>query len=946
VPGSISLLAFLFASTGAADEPLPSGWAARFRCGLQGSSDVTTHAEHAAFALHEGETPHPNAAAEGLVALFDGELRIRSKGRYRFRLDVEGGLALLDVGLPNGSSAGIHMRGNPPMEPTTTRSEWIELAPGTVPVTVGFVRAGSAAARLRTSWEMERSAGGEGFADEPIPTSAVRVPADAASEVRHEMLARRGRVLLGELGCVSCHDPGAAGAAVLRRAPIPLERAAARASERWLRNWIAAPQANRPGCGMPDLLDPKSPEGKAEVEGLVQLLGSLAFPAGAPATAAEVADPLLAARGREIYHSVGCVGCHGPLESAAAAFGEESLERELPALEPPASFGHLDGKWRVVELAAFLRDPLAARPDGRMPSLDLSEAEAAAVAHYLVGRFGSVAAAEPFLPDPTLLELGRRAFVAHRCSSCHTIGAGGEALDLAGKTAAPLHVLGHDRGCLSTEGRTRGSTPIYAVDAKTRAALVAGLHSARRIAGLETLAKARPAAPIDRAQLALAAFGCAACHERDGAPMAEGLRPYFRCKVETDLGDEGRLPPRLDGVGSRLQTPWLARVIGSGERARPYLASRMPKFGEEVAALLVDGLAAIEGEWRSDDPRAHTNVAAPEPPHGSEELAVVGRALAGSGGLNCITCHSFGDRPSAGTPGLDFAQFSRRIRKEWWRSYARSPLRFKPGTRMPTYFEEERSAARSLLDGDSVAQIDALWAWFERASTMPAPEGVPTGRRMVLDVGDRPKVFRTFLARAGNRGIAVGFPAGLHFAFDAEQVRLCEAWSGEFLDVAPVWTGRGGNVAPQLGPVVWSAPPGPALLLERPAGPWPVDSGRNHGLKFRGYRLEPDGSPVFLWELRSAATPADEPPQPGAVEIEESFVPDARPEVLFVRTLKVSGIPRGASIFAPPFGEKAPTITCSNVDAVLRPSDGAATVLELTPRDAAQPLLLRIEIAP
>src|SRR6185503_2508790 len=117
---------------------------------------------------------------------------------------------------------------------------------------------------------------------------------------------------------------------------------------------------------------------------------------------------------------------------------------------------------------------------------------------------------------------------------------------------------------------------------------------------------------------------------------------------------------------------------------------------------------------------------------------------------------------------------------------------------------------------------------------------------------------------------------GLHFAFDAEQIRLCEAWSGEFLDVAPVWNGRGGNVAPQLGPIVWSAAAGPALLLEPPQGEWPTDSGRNHGLKFRGYRLAADGTPTFLWELRKAGTPPDDPPQPGAIEVEETFVPDPR----------------------------------------------------------------------
>src|SRR6185369_5801844 len=288
-------------------------------------------------------------------------------------------------------------------------------------------------------------------------------------------------------------------------------------------------------------------------------------------------------------------------------------------------------------------------------------------------------------------------------------------------------------------------------------------------------------------------------------------------------------------------------------------------------------------------------------------LTLDGRRLVGEEGLNCITCHSYGDRPSAGTPGLDFLDMAKRIRGDFWLRYALSPLRMKPGTRMPTYFEDGKSQTRDILDGDATRQIEAIGAWFERAHEMPAPEGVPTGQKMVLDVGDKPVVFRTFLERAGSRGIAVGTPQGLHFAFDAEQIRLVEAWTGQFLDVAPVWNGRGGNVAPELGPVVWSAAPGPMLMLapadaRKPDGTvdvpklpdaehWPTDGGRSHGVKFRGYRLEADGTPTFLYELRDASVPFDAPPQPNAAQVEERFEPSTKPGVRFKRTFKVIGLP-------------------------------------------------------
>jgi len=421
--------------------------------------------------------------------------------------------------------------------------------------------------------------------------------------------------------------------------------------------------------------------------------------------------------------------------------------------------------------------------------------------------------------------------------------------------------------------------------------------------GLASLPRIVSAAPLERARSLVATFRCAQCHEKDGqGGVASELVPYLRTLAEADLGDEGRLPPRLTGVGARLQTPWIAEVVANGARARPYLAARMPKFGADVGAALAAGFASMEGEWRSDSDAARA-----EARPFDAALTLDGRRLVGKEGLNCITCHSYGDRPSAGTPGLDFLDMAKRIRGDFWRRYALSPLRVKPGTRMPTYFEDGKSQTRDILDGDATRQIEAIGAWFERAHEMPAPEGVPTGQKMVLDVGDKPVVFRTFLERAGSRGIAVGTPSGLHFAFDAEQIRLVEAWTGQFLDVAPVWNGRGGNVAPELGPIVWSAAPGPMLMLapadaRKPDGTvdvpklpdaehWPTDGGRSHGVKFRGYRLEADGTPTFLYELRDASVPFDAPPQPNAAQVEERFEPSTKPGVRFKRTFKVIGLP-------------------------------------------------------
>jgi mono/diheme cytochrome c family protein len=952
-----ALAAFLLAEAGAKAAPfaqqdeLPPGWALQIVRSASGT--VTTHAEHAAFTLNAGESLHPECMADDCTGSFVGEIRVVRDGRYRFGLDHELASASMSV-QPAGA---------------VTEGAWIDLAAGWHLAEIHFARK-SGRARLRVWWEMQDQPDQAGFAPEPIPSRLVRVPADFADAVRQGLSERRGRVQLTELGCVACHDAGErGGVAAPRREPIRLDRVAARASRDWLRKWIVAPQGMNPGCGMPSLFDPeqKKPGDRADVDALLALFDSLAdeaAAAGAPPTADLAVDPSLATRGRELFHETGCVGCHGPLEPPSAVFGDDAMAKALAPFDAPVPYGDLTNKWRLGELAAFLRDPKSVRLHGRMPSLGLDENEAMAIAHYLGSRFGvappaptvtTLPAETPAAPtqqapaasgapavaarpkiDPAVAAAGKKVFVDRGCSECHSLGGPIEGPSTYSK---PLAQLDLQRGCLADATAARGTAPRYDLAAPMRADLRAGIESVKRASGLVT--------PLDATQRTLAAFRCTACHERDQrGGVREPLLPFFKSRAEADLGDEGRLPPRLDGVGQRLQSPWLQKVVAEGVRARPYLWARMPAFGTDIGASTASGLAAIEGEWRSDDPAASA-----APIAATEELAVAGRKLAGSGGLTCITCHSFGTRPSAGTPGLDFTQFSTRLRAEWWRRYARSPLRFKPGTRMPTFFENGKSAAVSIFDGDATRQIDALWAWFEKSSTMPAPEGVPTGEKMVLDVGDRPKVFRTFLERAGNRGIAVGYPAGLHFAFDAEQIRLCEAWSGEFLDVAPVWTGRGGNVAPQLGPIVWSAPAGPALMLEKPEGEWPTDSGRKHGLKFGGYRLEPDGTPVFLWDLRKPELAADEPSPPDAVHVEETFVPDPSPDVLFVRTLTITNLADGVSLYfhAParsdgtqPFAFTAHDINRFSFSG--SPGDAGGVKVQLV--GATEPLKIRIEVKP
>jgi cytochrome c2 len=935
-----------------------SGWAVTCSDAKSKQARVVTHAEEAAFVLASGETLDPQVGADGMYARFESDVRIVRPGRYRFAIDVAGGAATLALLDEKKSVLATASTAKDAQQAEVT----FELKSGAVRVAVEFARAGNAAARLRTRWEMQGQNGS--FVAEPIPPTVASVPKESEPDVERTFATRRGRVLLTELGCANCHAAsGAAAAVVERRPPNSLERVAARARRDWLARWIADPQALNPGCGMPSLLG--GAKATQDVAVLIDLLDSLA-PSQAPASApADVAvDPGVAERGRALFHEYGCVACHGPFESPQAAYAEPAFPNEMPSTPPAVPFGDLKNKWRIDELAAFLRDPKAVRTHGRMPDLALSEPDALAIAHYLATKFGRSpsGAVVPDTVDPARIEAGKSLFNRIGCAACHTLSS--EILAQAPDGMKPLESLDAARGCLADpKAAAHGAAPRYALTAAQHGDLAAALASLKQMVGAP--------APIERARALVATFRCLACHEKDSrGGVASELVPYFRTLAEADLGDEGRLPPRLTGAGARLQTPWIAEVVANGTRARPYVAARMPKFGEDIAHAISAGFVAGEGEWRSDSDEARA-----AEPKLDLALATDGRRLVGKDGLNCITCHSFGDRPSAGTPGLDFLGFSKRIRGDFWRRYALSPLRAKPGTRMPTYFEDGKSQTRDVLDGDATKQIEAIWTFFQRAHEMPAPDGVPTGQKMVLDVGDQPVVFRTFLERAGSRGIAVGTPQGLHFAFDAEQIRLVEAWTGQFLDVAPVWNGRGGNVAPELGPIVWSALPGPALLLAPPdalqsntaikltAVPdlehWPTDGGRAHGMKFGGYRLEADGTPTFLYELRDATVPFDAPPQPNSVHVEERFEPSTKAGVRFKRTFRVFGLPVDRAVMMREPRDSAagigstgtmmiPTMAPEPDGSIPKIADarhGMSGVLFFRMRDAATPLVIHYEVA-
>ncbi len=797
------------ASGARAADALPAGWHAYYTLAPDGPEvphEVHDHAVAAAFALDRGETLHPEAEMADLRARFSAEVEIPTSGRYRFGMALEGGRATLRVAEAGGAELAVCRA----EEDGEHHTDWVDLGRGRVVVTVSFAREGYSRARLQTRWEMRFEPGRGGFPEEPIPTPSARVPEAARERVAQGLLARRGRVLLEQKGCVNCHTTDRRNAVGLLVAPR-MDGVGERLSTTWTARWIHRPQDLRRGSDMPALLPPGE-TGRAEAADLA------AFLAG---TAALELGPEEQA-GRELYHQLGCVACHGALASLAELHDDEFQSDAVPG-GTVAPFGDLNGKWRTGALADYLVDPAADHPAGRMPSFGLERAEAEQLAAYLRAAWQGMA------PDAAAVERGRQAWALRGCGTCHLLEGGRTELQTDRKLEQLL--LDEPRGCLDPADER---TPRYDLTAADREALAAGVRSVQQ--------SPTWSAPLDVAARGIDRMACTACHAWNGAGgPQDDLKPYFQSRDElTDLGDEGRLPPELSGVGFKLTTSWAKRVLLEGAAARPYLGARMPRFGWAHMEDLAGWLGRREGVWPDTDLRE---------PEATEERVLTGRRLMGRAAMACTACHSFRDYPPAGSPGPNLIAFAERLRYAWWRSYIHDPARYKPGTRMPAFSSGDRSQFPDFADGTLTAQADCMWAYFSLGEFMPPPEGVEPSTRMQIPVGDRPVVLRTFLENAGPRGIAVGFPVGVHFGFDAAGARLAEAWQGEFLDASGAWAGRGGQVAGGRGALLWTASDGPALVFGEQPAAWPTATGRDAGFRFRGYELDADGRPTFLYEL-------------------------------------------------------------------------------------------------
>ncbi len=858
--------------------------------------------------LNAGESVHPQSTGGDGSFTWTGYIQIITAGKYKFDTALLGKLNVRIDGVEVLAGEVVGDAAKP------VAGAEIELKTGIQLFEVQLLRM-SKGCRVELQWQ------GPGFFREPIPYfffghTLKQRPAEYAADLKKE----HGRFLFEEHACIKCHvaEKGDAMAKTLveRRGPS-LTEIGKRAYPGWIDAWLKDPKAHRPQTTMPKVFADNE-VGASQRYAVTAYLTSLGgpLPEFKPPTATTKPERDSIERGGKLYITTGCATCHGDQITAPPVKkikDEDDDPKDAPKPEDSLyglgtkagaqsyyTLGSIGSKTRPEPLAKYLLDPLATNAHGRMPRMGLSAAEATDIAKFLCrvtdDKLNPAMPAEP-KGDPTVLvdlatganlknlkrsdawkEAGKWLLTSKGCTNCHEVKPGGAALPVKENVGSKLATLAKmpEKGCI-TGTEIPATAPKFGFDKDQQEALTAFLKGGLTGAGAPS--------PVYAARTSIKRFNCLNCHNRDGeGSIDEGLANKMKTLEKADNADDIQ-PPRLTGVGHKMRTSWLKKVLLAGGRARPWMTLQMPEYGQDCVGTLPEALPALEGAVTDDAiGRAEFTV----------DKLTAGRTLAGKSGHGCISCHDISGQSGGGTRGPDLSTTNKRVRYEWYTRWMHQPQRIAPGTKMPQVLIDGQSLLKTVYDGDGPKQLEALWAYFSLGPGLPLPSGMEPPKGVVVSASERPEIMRTFMPDgAGTKCVAVAFPSGMNVVFDSEQGRLAYAWSGNFLEMSNVWNGRGGNQAKTLGPKFWTAPSGNPWSVadsretpdfdkqaKNPAYGAPLPDGKTYtgpkAMTFTGYSLDTGGNPTFKYRVTpdggQSTMLVAETPQPAKVTLANGIV--------------------------------------------------------------------------
>jgi mono/diheme cytochrome c family protein len=464
-----------------------------------------------------------------------------------------------------------------------------------------------------------------------------------------------------------------------------------------------------------------------EVAQIVAYLWTTSEKGALPPMPAKAGD---AARGQQIFDSVGCRGCHVREKDSAARRSEASATRDYAP-----NLWNVGDKARPEWIYGWIKNPRAQWADTKMPDLRLSDEEAADVTAFLASQKSgqSYPAPPEFAPErradlEKLAAKGKALISKYGCFGCHSI----KGFDAAQKIGTELTEHGRKDPKLLDFGDVRwfNEDPHrqqYASWVWTK------LHTPR-IWAYERVDTRMPQFDFsDEEALALLTFLKGQTGERERMPrdllpgldgpklaVLTGERWVFwngcrnchevekRGALVRDLFNEDNqsyAPPILNGEGAKVQPQWLYGFLKSPTPLRPWLKFRMPTFhfADDDAATLVKYFASAAGK---SFPYVTMDVPAPPAEKAKEALALFAA-------LQCTSCHvvgKLGPKQDPASAAPDFLLAKRRLRPDWIPLWLRNPNALMEGTRMPSFWDLDPTAdaPHKAFGGDKQAQMEAL----------------------------------------------------------------------------------------------------------------------------------------------------------------------------------------------------------------------------------------------
>jgi len=587
-----------------------------------------------------------------------------------------------------------------------------------------------------------------------------------------------GMRLIERYGCYTCHKfSGHFEQLAKEQKPGPtLKMVASKLDREWVKKFIWDPFTFRKDSLMPRFWkndnnsDPASiARGLVEVDAIAHVLFEKSKPYEPIKLASQVRGN--AERGKELVGAVGCLACHAVddfprTNPDAGNWGHKDPRMVMhgPELNQLGSKLSKNRDW----LISWLIDPKHYWENAQMPSMKLSQQEAADVADYLLSKrnpeFEALTMLEPseVIRDNIVLEyfekqmirkeaelkmasmslaekkvfVGEKLIEHYGCFSCHAIegyenvpNVGPELTYQGSKDITkfdfantelhktrPNWILTKVRNPRiwdvgkNKDFESKLKMPYMGLSHDQAIAITAVVlgHENKNVDD-EAIQKidGRLESVIE-GHRQVVRHNCIGCHNFDDASPEKGAWGGDILAHYQDDITSG--PPNLNTQGEKTQTDWLYKfLLNPNVNIRPWLKVRMPQFHmSEMESLKYTQYFA-----------KHDRATYPFVIDDTERLSQAQIAMAQKlvEQFACLTCH--GERP-AGAPVEDaaphFKNIKDRLRGPWLVDWLKEPEKMMPGTRMPALWplmdpENPRSTrigAEGILNGDAEAQIKLL----------------------------------------------------------------------------------------------------------------------------------------------------------------------------------------------------------------------------------------------